>query len=177
MVAKNERISFDLPAVPYALRAFIERAVTDERVMLSFVESPGTALRAAGVPIDMSCLTRGDCDRLTLVLGRLRNLVASGNIKKDFRFEQVFTIGATVEYQEQTSHSESYAAHNFDHSQDGQTAENKSSTEGGIKDDFSKAGLGRKDFGDIVAPLINPGDLAAITALMQANLSARFEGK
>jgi hypothetical protein len=47
MPTKNERISFDLPMVPYSVRAFIEKAVNDERTMLSFVESPGTALRAA----------------------------------------------------------------------------------------------------------------------------------
>jgi len=163
---KGERLSFELPMVPFSLRAFVERAVSDDRFMMSFVESPGNALRAAGVPVDVDCLTRTDTDRLRDVLGKLRNLVAAGKLSKDFRFEDVFVIANPVAYQEQHSTSESYAYQNFDHSQDGQSSENKSHTEGGIKTDFSKSGLGRVE--DIFAPLISPGALAAISALMQA---------
>jgi hypothetical protein len=162
------RISFALPVVPVSLRDFIERAIRDERTMISFVESPGTALRAAGIPIDTACLTRIDTDRLRDVLGKLRNMVASGKIARDFRFEEVFAISENASYQEQRSTSETYANVNFDHSTQGQSAENKSHTEGGIKTDFSKSGLGRVE--DIFAPLISPGDLASITALMEANI-------
>jgi hypothetical protein len=98
MYDESGRISFDLPLTPHALRAFIEKAVQDEHTMLAFVESPGTALRAAGVPIEMDCLTRSDCDRLIQVLGNLRNLVASGLLARDFRFEDVFTIADSVAY-------------------------------------------------------------------------------
>jgi hypothetical protein len=165
---KPERISIELPMVPHSLRGFVERAVTDERFMLAFVESPGNALRSAGVPVDADCLTKADTDRLLLVLGRLRNLVASGKVARDFRFERVFAVANPVAYQEQTSHEETYAYKNFDHSTEGQSAENKSSTEGGIKTEFSKKGLTRIE--DIFAPLISPGVLAEITALMEANL-------
>jgi hypothetical protein len=171
---ERERISFELPRVPHSLRGFIEKAVTDERTMLSFVESPGSALRAAGVPIQAECFTRADCDRLIHVLGALRNLVADGAIARDFRFERVFTVADTVAYQEQHSSTETYAEKNFDHSQEGHSAENKSSTEGGIKSDFSKAGILTRPIEDIVAPLLSPGDLASIAALMQANIKAKF---
>lgn len=166
---KSARLSFELPMVPYSLRAFVEKAVSDDRFMMSFVESPGSALRAAGVPVDADCLTKSDTDRLRDVLGKLRNLVATGKLAKDFRFEDVFVIANPVAYQEQHSTSESYAYQNFDHSQSGQSSENKSHTEGGIKTDFAKSGLGRIE--DIFAPLISPGALAAIGALMQANVT------
>ena len=150
----SSRISFALPVVPFSLRAFVERAVRDERTMMSFVEIPGAALSAAGVPIDAACLTRTDTDQLRDVLGKLRNMVASGKIARDFRFEDVFAISDPAAYQEQRSTSESYAYQNFDHSPGGTSAENKSHTEGGIKTDFFKSGLGRVE--DILAPLISP---------------------
>jgi hypothetical protein len=165
---KTARLSFELPMVPFSLRAFVERAVSDDRLMMSFVESPGNALRAAGVPISADCLTKSDTDRLKDVLGRMRNLVAAGKLARDFRFEDVFVIASPVAYQEQRSTSESYAYTNFDHSQDGQSSENKSHTEGGIKTDFAKSGLGRIE--DIFAPMISPGVLAAISALMHAKV-------
>ena len=171
----NERISFDLPAVPYSLRAFIEHAVKDERTMLSFVESPGTALRAAGVPIQTDCLTKADCDRLKLVLGKLRNLVASGKIAKDFRFEEVFSVAGNVAYEQTKSSEEAYAEKNFDHSQEGHDAERKSSTEEGISKNF--AGFPNRAIDDIIAPLISPGDLAAITTLMNAKIRSGFAGR
>ena len=89
---KSERLSFELPMVPFSLRAFVEKADFDDRFMLSFVESPGNALRAAGVPVDPDCLTKSNTDRLRDVLGKLRNLVAAGKLAKDFRFEDVFVI-------------------------------------------------------------------------------------
>jgi len=141
---------------------------------MSFVESPGNALRAAGVPIQVEDLTKDDTDRLRDVIVNLRSLMDNDKIASDFRFEDVFKIASQVSYQEQHSSTESYAYTNFDHSQDGQSAENKSSTEGGIKDNFSKAGLGR-NIEDIAAPLISPGDLAAITALMHANTRVMLE--
>ena len=167
---KKERISFQLPVVPHSLRAFVEKTVKDERMMLSFVESPESALRAAGIPIQLECLTRSDYDRLKLVLGKLRNLVADGKIAKDFRFEDVFSFAGLVAYQEQYSSTESYAYTNFDHSTDGQSSENRSSREGGIKNDFSKAGIRGLDVEEIVAPMLRAGDLAAIATLMQTNL-------
>ncbi len=167
----SPRIDFELPVVPHALRNFIERAVQDERTMLSFVEAPGPTLVGAGVPVDLKCLTKRDTDRLRDVLGQLRNMVAAGTLAKDFRFEEVFTVAQPNAYQEQRSTSESYAYTNFDHSQDGQSSENKSHTEGGIKADFSAHGIGRVE--DIMAPLINPGDLATISALMNAHLQTR----
>jgi hypothetical protein len=136
--------------------------------MMAFVESPGAALQAAGVPIDVSSLTKTDMDRLKDVLGRLRNMVANGKLARDFRFEDVFEMTQPVAYQEQRSTSESYAYTNFDHSTEGQSAENKSHTEGGIKTDFSKSGLGRVE--DIMAPLISPSDLTVISVLMQAHV-------
>jgi hypothetical protein len=165
---KPERLSFELPMVPYSVRGFVERAVTDERFMLTFIESPGNALRAAGVPVDAKCLTKTDTDRLQAVLGRLRNLVSSGKIARQFRFEEVFAVANPVAYQEQSSREESHAYKNFDHSTEGTSAENKSSTEGGIKTEFSKKGLSRIE--DIFAPLISPSVLAEISALMEANL-------
>jgi hypothetical protein len=167
-IPNERRLSFALPMVPYSLRSFVERAVTDDRFMLSFVESPGHALRAAGVPVDPMCLKKADTDRLQSVLGRLRNLIAEGKVARDFRFEAVFAVADPVAYQEQTSREESYAYKNFDHSQEGTSSENKSHTEGGIKTEFSKKGLGRIE--DIFAPLISPGVLAEITSLMDANL-------
>lgn len=174
MSPKSTRISFELPVVPYALRAFIEKAVTDDRTRMSFVESPGNALRAAGVPMQVEDLTKDDTDRLLGVIGNLRALIENDKIASDFRFEDVFKIASQDGYQEQRSSSEAYAETNFDHSQEGHSAENKSSSEGGIKDNFSKAGLGRR-IDDISAPLISPGDLASITALMQANTRVMLE--
>lgn len=165
---KPERLSFELPMVPYSLRGFVERAVMDERFMLTFVESPGIALRAAGVPVEEKCLTKADTDRLQAVLGRLRNLVSAGKIARDFRFEQIFAVQSPVAYQEQSTREETHAYKNFDHSQEGTSAEKKSTTEGGIKTEFSKKGLSRIE--DIFAPLISPSVLAQITALMEANL-------
>jgi hypothetical protein len=164
------RLTIELPTVPFALRAFVEKAVNEERTMMSFVEAPGATLQAAGVPIDTSRLTKADTDRLRDVLGRLRNMVASGKLAKDFRFDDVFSVAKPNAYQEQNSTSETYAYTNFDHSQDGQSAENKSHTEGGIKTDFAKSGVGRIE--DIFAPLINPADLATISALMHANVES-----
>lgn len=129
---------------------------------------------AAGVPIDFECLTKSDCDRLKLVLGNLRNLVKEGKVARDFRFEDIFVLATPVAYQEQHSHSESYAYVNFDHSQEGQSSENKTTTEGGIKENFAKSGLGKPNMEEILAPLINPGDLATIATLMQANLKTKF---
>jgi hypothetical protein len=162
--------------VPYALRLFIEKAIRDERTMLSFVESPGNALRAAGVPIDTACLKRADCTRLVRVLGRLRNLVASGKIAKDFRFEEIFTVGASVMYEQTKSSTDSYIEKNFDHSTEGHDAETKSSTEEGIHTNFQPFGMPSRDLDDIVAPLLSPGDLAAITTAMQATIRAAYEG-
>ncbi|QBR70989.1 hypothetical protein CU048_06510 [Beijerinckiaceae bacterium] len=131
------------------------------------------ALQAAGVPIDTNLLTRRDTDRLRDVLGRLRNMVVAGKLARDFRFEEVFAVAQPNAYQEQRSTSESYAYTNFDHSADGQSAENKSHTEGGIKTDFSSHGFGRVS--EILAPLINPADLATISALMHAHIEAQGE--
>lgn len=170
----RDRVNIELPAVPYALRLFIEKAVRDERIMLSVVESPGTALRAAGVPIDTTCLTRADCTRLVRVLGKLRNLVTDGKIAKDFRFEEVFTIGANVMYEQTKSSTDSYVEKNFDHSQEGHDSETKSSTEEGIHTNFQPFGMPARNLEDVVAPLLSPGDLAAIATAMQATIGAAY---
>jgi hypothetical protein len=175
-MANSSRLSFDLPAVPNSLRAFIEAAVKDQRLMLAFVESPVTALRASGVPIKTDCLVKADCDRLVRVLGKLRNLVASGKIAKDFRFEEVFTIGANVEYEQTKSSTDSYIEKNFDHSTEGHDSEQKSSTEEGIKTNFQPFGLPQQIGDEIIAPLLSPGALAAIVTQMQAKLSATYGG-
>jgi hypothetical protein len=175
MAAKNERINFELPAVPHSLRGFIERAVKDRRTMLSFVESPLTALRAAGVPIKENCLTKNDCDRFIRVLGNIRELVKSKKIAKDFRFEDIFTIGSTVFYEQTKSSTDSYIEKNFDHSEEGHDMEDKTSTEEGIHVNFN-SGFPVRNFDDIIAPLLNPGDLAAIAVNMSAQLRTMFPG-
>lgn len=164
----SDRISHELPVIPHSLRAFIEGAVTNDRQMMAFVEAPGAALRAAGIPIDTRALSAKDTDGLRDVLGNLRNAVTAGLVNKDFRFEDVFKSAGSVAYQEQRSTSETYAYHNFDHSTDGQSSENKSHTEGGIKADFSKAGLGRMR--DINLPMINPEHLSRITEHLQEQI-------
>lgn len=173
-MAKSDRISFQLPAVPHSLRAFIEKAVRDQHCMLAFVESPITALRAAGVPIQTECLTKADCDRLVRVLGKLRNLVASGKLTKDFRFEDVLVFDPSVAYQSSQTLSDSFTEKNFDHSTDGHDSEQKSSTDQGIKNNFQNSGITQKFGDDIIAPLISPGDLAAIVTLMQAKINLEF---
>jgi hypothetical protein len=173
-VAEEGRISFELPAVPYSLRGFIERAVKDERFMLSVVESPVYALRAAGVPVKTECLAKTDCDRLVRVLGKLRNLVASGRIPSEFRFEEIFTIGPDVQYEQTSTSTDSYIEKNFDHSTEGHDSEKKSSTEEGIYTNFKTFGRPERPGDDIIAPLISPGDLAAIVTLMQAKIVATY---
>ncbi len=176
MSAKTARISFQLPAVPHSLRAFIETAVKNDRTMMGFVESPVAALRGAGVPVQAESLTKNDCDRLVRVLGKLRNLVASGKIAKDFRFEEVFTIGGNVEYEQTKSSTDSYIEKNFDHSTEGHDSEQKSSTEEGIKTNFQTFGLPQRLGDEIIAPLLSPGNLVAIATLMQAKLEQVYEG-
>ena len=167
------RVSVDLPAVPYALRGFIENAVRDDRTMLSFVEAPVTALKAAGVPIDVQCLTKTDCDRLVRVLGKLRNLVADGSIPREFRFEEVFTVGENVMYEQTKESTDTFIEKNFDHSTEGHDSETKSSTEEGIHTNFKTFGREflQRGIEEIRAPLISPGDLSAIATAMQVTLA------
>jgi len=172
MPAKSNRISFQLPVVPHSLRRFIETAVKDQRSMLAFVESPITALRAAGVPIQADCLTKSDCDRLVRVLGNLRNLVESGKVAKEFRFEDVFTIAGNVEYEQTSSSTDAYGDKNFDHSMEGHEAETKSSTSEGIHTKFG--GLPERLGDEIIAPLLSPGNLAAIFTLMQGKINQEY---
>ena len=132
------------------------------------------ALRAAGVPIRGECLAKSDFDRLVRVLGKIRNLVASGKIAKNFRFEEVFTVGDSVMYEQTKSSTDSYIEKNFDHSTEGHDAETKSSTEEGISKNFG--GFGVVQLGDdIIAPLLSPGNLGAIAALMQSKIEQEFE--
>lgn len=162
----TSRIDVQLPAIPHSFRAFVERVVRNERAMLAFVESPLAALHAAGVPV--KSLTKKDTDQLVRVFGKLRNLVASGKVAREFRFEQVFAVGGEVMYEQTKTSSESYIEKNFDHSTEGHDAETKSSTEEGISKNFG--GLVDRLGDDIIAPLLSPGNLAAIATAMQAKI-------
>jgi len=173
MAQKSDRVNFALPVVPQSLKAFIEKAVNNQRFMLAFVESPLSALHGAGVPVRADRLTQTDFDRFILVLGRLRNLVANGTIPKNFQYEAVFTIGADVEYEQTNTSSDSYCTQNFDHSVDGSTCEQTSSTETGIQTNFS-GGVSEQVGDDIIAPLLSPGNLAAIATLMEAQIDSQF---
>lgn len=163
---KRKRISVQLPVVPHSLRNFIEKTVKDEGSMLAFVESPIAALRGAGVPIQAELLTKSDCDRIIRVLGNLRNLVTSGQIAQDFRFEQIFTVAANVEYEQTMTESEAYCSQNFTPDTE---CDRKSHTEEGVSKNWAGA---PDDLGDeIIAPLLSPGNLAAIFTGMQVNIN------
>jgi hypothetical protein len=174
MKPKMKRINLDLPLVPQSLKSFIEKAVMDERAMLSFIESPKNALTAAGIPIETKKLTRADCEQLIKVLGNLRNLVASGKLAKEFRFEEVFTTGHNVLFESGPTREETYCEKNFDHSTEGYSCETSKGSYVGRYLEFSNSGKYTRLTDDISAPLLSPGDLTAITISMQNKISSKF---
>jgi hypothetical protein len=177
MPDESVRISFALPIVPQSLRAFVEKAATNQRFLAAFFESPLAALHGAGVPIRPEGLTQQDFDRWFTVLGNLQKLVASGKIAKDFQFEQVFKIGRSATYESANASTHSASNVTFDHSTAGTSAFSKAGTRQGISAGFPVAGLSTHpgQLGDqIIAPLLSPAHLATIATLMQAQLNMEF---
>lgn len=170
----DKRITFELPMVPHSLRAFIEKTVKDERSMFSFFENPVIALRAAGVPIDEGCLRKSDCDRLVRVLGKMRRLVADNKLAKDFRFEDVFTIGADVTTETTDTHSDTYINRHFTPDTDSET---HAETTEGMHTNFKPFGFGRiLEESGIIAPLLSAGDLAEIATRMDLAVKTLQQG-
>jgi len=170
MPDESVRISFALPVAPQSLRAFVEKAATNKRFLMAFVESPLAALHGAGVPIRPEGFTEQDFEQWFIVFGKLQELVASGKIARDFQFEQVFNVSRRAEASA-SSKSTSYGCHsNFHSNCTSNTGANNHATNsfGGVRTDPWQLG------DEIIAPLLSPGNLATIATLMLAQLKMGY---
>ena len=167
-MTKHARISYQLPEVPYSLRALIERAAKERSVMMCLSEDPIMALRANGVRFSEECLTQKDCIRLVTVIGKLHTLVESGKVARDFRFEDVFTIAENVSYRSSNSESSTSCSTEFTPKVE---CFQTSHTEQGQEQKWQGFGLpGNIDPRWITAPMLSPGDLRQIITTMDQQI-------
>ncbi len=179
---QDARISHELPEVPHSLRSFIERASKDERVMNCLAEDPVRTIHRAGIPVRKRIkiwflvlrrgLTTRDLTRFVTVVGRLHDLVASGNIAKDFRFEDVFEAGGAL-YRAVRTESRSHSRTSFTPKTESWTYRhtNRGTNTKWNGDDILR-GL---DDRWLTAPLISPRDLATIVTRIDAQIDAMAE--
>jgi len=155
----TERISIGMPPVPSSFMGFVEDTVRHERKWMLLIESPLKALELAGVPVDPESLTLTDVNRLIGLIYRLRTFVGSGALKSEFDFEKVF--GHHPHVWQQTEGSHQSCNQNFEQNMEcfeSQHSASHDTTNGPTPTVVSG--------NEIWAPMLSPGDLAAILVKM-----------
>ena len=110
--AISKRVDIKVKTLPYSLRAFIGKIMSDDEKFNAFVESPITALVRSNVPIDPTKFTKKDAEHLVLVMGKIHSFVKAKKFARDVTFEGVFNVvtaaGGDVAYVSHESHTHTW---------------------------------------------------------------------
>lgn len=167
---KGKRIELRVPMMPRSLRGFIEKIIRDDRAFESLIESPATALAAAGLPLKGDCFTGRDYVRLIMVLGNIRNYVKENNLDRAIRFEDLFGISSSDDIANKNRQENVGENRKFDRSEPNKVEERESNT-GAVKD-WGGVSLGL-DQVILTAPLLNAADLAEILSRIDEGIEAK----
>jgi hypothetical protein len=172
--AISKRVDIKVKTLPYSLRAFIGKIMSDDEKFNAFVESPITALVRSNVPIDPTKFTKKDADHLVLVMGKIHAYVKAKKFAKDVTFESVFNVATTrggdAAYVSHESHTHTWI-YITPH------VETVSDTHVGMNQNFFQDGMVDLHMREnvLVGPLISPVEMTHMISQIETVLDMQIE--
>jgi hypothetical protein len=171
----TKRVDIKVETLPYSLRAFIGKIMSDEEKFNAFAESPITALVRSNVPIDPTKFTKKDAEHLVLVMGKIHAYVRAKKFAKDVTFEGIFNVvtGAGGAVANVSPSANTYTWTNI-------TPDTVTHTRShtGMSQNFYRDGIDRLHLRDeiLIGPLISPKEMIEMLNPIEVVVDKQFQG-
>jgi hypothetical protein len=156
----TKRVTKELSATPDSLRAFVNKAISDDATIAALEKDPVGTLRAAGVGLDKD-LPQADRDRFVKSIKQLHDQVSKGTLSREAAYLTVFHPAGLSAYQTYDTESHTYANVNFH-----QQAYTESHTHIGRDSSFKGLDV-TKTKQEVISPLLSRIDLIKVTEVIE----------